>query len=528
MGKANRLRTNLRSTLADKYTYDSKAADRAVEFIERFCTHVKGELGGKPFLLEDWQKNDIIKPLFGWKKEDGTRRYRTCYVEIPRKNGKSNLSAAIALYMLFADGEPGAEVISAAGDRGQANIVFNIAQEMISNSAALRQRARVLRNVIHYKSSWYKSISAEAYTKHGLNCHAVIFDELHTQPDRELWDVLTTSTGARRQPLVMALTTAGHDRASICYEVHEYAKNVRDGVIDDDTFLPVLYAADIDDDWTDEETWRKANPGFGSICHKDYFEQAVKNAKANPSMVNSFLRLHLNIWTSAETAWIPDDIWMQGAKPIPHDRLLHLPCFGGLDLASTQDLTAFALLFHDADNNCFYLLVHQFVNSEKAHTKKLSAGIDYLAFEREGDITITPGNVTDYRIVRDYINAQCAKYDVRSIGYDPRFSTYIVSELEADGVTMQPMAQNITTMNGPTKEFEMAAMKAQIIHGGNRCMRWQMGCAVVYVDVNENKRVTKEKQENKKVDGVIASIIAMNEYCQSLSQDDLFFDIMDL
>jgi phage terminase large subunit-like protein len=487
-----------------KYHFDEAAADRAVEFIERFCTHVKGELGGKPFLLEDWQKDDIIRPLFGWKKEDGTRRYRTCYVEIPRKNGKSNLSAAIALYMLFADGEPGAEVISAAGDRGQANIVFNIAQEMINNNAHLRSRAKVLRNVVHYKS------------------------ELHTQPNRDLWDVLTTSTGARRQPLVMALTTAGHDRASICYEVHEYAQQVKDGTIEDDTFLPVLYAADPDDDWTLEETWRKANPGYGTICHKSYFDQAVQNAKANPSMVNSFLRLHLNIWTSAETAWIPDDIWMKGNSAIPHDRLHTLPCYGGLDLASTQDLTAFALLFRDDANDCFYLLVHQFVNSEKAYTKKLSAGIDYLAFEKEGDITITPGNVTDYRIVKDYITQQCAQYDVRSIGYDPRFSTYIVSELEADGVTMAPMAQNITTMNGPTKEFEMAAMRGQIIHGGNRCMRWQMGCAVVYTDVNENKRVTKERQENKKVDGVIASIIAMNEYCHTLTNEDFFFDIIDL
>ena len=513
-----------------KYHFDDAAADRAVEFIERFCTHVKGELGGKAFLLEDWQKDDIIRPLFGWKKEDGTRRYRTCYVEIPRKNGKSNLSAAIALYMLFADGERGAEVISAAGDRGQANIVFNIAQEMVANNAHLRSRAKVTRNQIDYQqnSSWYKSISAEAYTKHGLNCHAVIFDELHTQPNRDLWDVLTTSTGARRQPLIMALTTAGHDRASICYEIHEYAQQVKAGTVNDETFLPVLYAADPDDDWTKEETWRKANPGFGTICRKEYFEQAVQNAKANPSMVNSFLRLHLNIWTSAETAWIPDDIWMKGNKPIPHDRLHTLPCYGGLDLASTQDLTAFALLFRDDSNDCFYLLVHQFVNSEKAYTKKLSAGIDYVAFEQEGDISITPGNVTDYRIVKDYITDQCAKYDVRSIGYDPRFSTYIVSELEADGVTMAPMAQNITTMNGPTKEFEMAAMKGQIIHGGNRCMRWQMGCAVVYTDVNENKRVTKERQENKKVDGVIASIIAMNEYCHTLTQDDFFFDIVDL
>ena len=514
----------------DEFHFDEEAANRAVDFIEKFCSHVKGELGGKPFILEDWQKDDIIRPLFGWKKADGRRKYRTCYVEIPRKNGKSNLSAAIALYMLFADGEPGAEVISAAGDRNQANIVFSIAQEMIHNNKHLSQRAKVLRNSINYKSSFYKSISAEASTKHGFNCHAVIFDELHTQPNRDLWDVLVTSTGARTQPLVIALTTAGHDRNSICFEIHEYARQVQEGSILDETFLPVLYAADESDDWTAEETWQKANPGYGSICTKAYFEQESKKAQNVPSYLNTFLRLNLNIWTSAEHAWIPDDVFMQGAEPIPWERLQYLPAFGGLDLASTQDLTAFALLFRDDEHDCFYLIVHQFVNQDKADSKKLSAGIDYHRYAKDGHLTITPGNVTDFRYVKEHIVEACAKYDVRGIGYDPRFSTYIVSELIQDDIEMHPMAQNITTMNGPTKEFEMQMMKSNIIHGGNEVLRWQMGCAVVYTDVNENKRVTKEKHESKKVDGVIASIIAMNEYGhhKTSGAHDAVFDIISL
>lgn len=513
-----------------KYYFDEEAADRAVNFIEQFCTHVKGELAGKAFILEQWQKDDIVRPLFGWKhKESGLRKYRSCYVEIPRKNGKSNLAAALALYLLFADGEPGAEIISAAGDRGQANIVYHIAQEMIKNNKHLRSKAKVLRNTIEYKSSWYKSISAEAYTKHGLNCHGIIFDELHTQPNRELWDVLTTSVGARRQPLIISLTTAGHDRASICYEMHEYSEGVLNGSIEDESFLPVLYKADPNDDWTDPETWKKANPGYGSICNEAYFMDAVKKAKANPSMINSFLRLHLNIWTSAETAWIPDDTYMKGDKPIPYDRLPSLPAYGGLDLASTQDLTAFALIFRDDENDCFYLICHQFVNSVKAHNKKLAAGVDYLNYEREGDLTITPGNVTDYRIVKQYILDQCAKYDVREIGYDPKFSTYIVAELTEEEITMQPMAQNITSMNGPTKEMEMEIMKGNVIHGGNRCLRWQFGCAIIYTDNNENKRVIKEQKENKKVDGVIASIIALNSYVQNKTNDtDIMLEIVTL
>lgn len=513
-----------------KYYFDEEAADRAVNFIEQFCTHVKGELAGKAFILEQWQKDDIVRPLFGWKSKDTDyRKYRTCYVEIPRKNGKSNLAAALALYLLFADGEPGAEIISAAGDRGQANIVYHIAQEMIKNNKHLRSKAKVLRNTIEYKSSWYKSISAEAYTKHGLNCHGIIFDELHTQPNRDLWDVLTTSVGARRQPLIISLTTAGHDRASICYEMHEYSEGLLNGSIEDDSFLPVLYKADPDMDWTDPETWKKANPGYGSICNEAYFMDAVKKAKANPSMINSFLRLHLNIWTSAETAWIPDYTYMKGDKPIPFDRLPSLPAYGGLDLASTQDLTAFALIFRDDENDCFYLICHQFVNSVKAHNKKLAAGVDYLNYEREGDLTITPGNVTDYRIVKQYIMDQCAKYDVREIGYDPKFSTYIVAELTEEEINMQPMAQNITSMNGPTKEMEMEIMKGNVIHGGNKCLRWQFGCAIIYTDNNENKRVIKEQKENKKVDGVIASIIALNSYVQNATNDtDIMLEIVTL
>jgi len=513
------------------YYFDEEAAERVVTFIERFCTHVKGELAGEPFILEEWQKVDIIRPLFGWKSEaTGLRKYRQCFVEIPRKNGKSSLAAGLALYLLFADEEPGAEIISAAGDRGQANIVFSIAKEMISNNKHLRARAKVLRNIIEYKGSWYKSISAEAYTKHGLNCHGIIFDELHTQPNRELFDVLTTSVGARRQPVIISLTTAGHDRSSVCYEMHEYSEAILNGSIVDETFLPVLYKADADDDWTSPETWKKANPGYGTICNEAYFIDAVNKAKANPSMINSFLRLHLNIWTSAETAWIPDDIYMKGAKEIPYDRLPSLPAYAGLDLASTQDLTAFALLFRDDENKCFYLICHQFVNSVKAHSKKLAAGIDYVQYARDGDITITPGNVTDYRIVKQYILDCCEKYDVREIGYDPKFSTYIVAELVENDIEMVPMAQNIMSMNGPTKEMEMEIMKGNIIHGGNRCLRWQFGCAIIYTDNNENKRVIKEQKENKKVDGVIASIIALNSYVQNTIDpvDDILFEIVDL
>ena len=253
--------------MSKKYKFDDKKADRAVAFIEGFCTHVKGELGGKKFILEKWQKDEIIKPLFGWVDKNGLRKYRTCYIEIPRKNGKSNLSAAIALYMLFSDGEIGAEVVSCAASRQQANIVFSIAKQMCINNKELNKRAKVFRNAITIESngSYYKSISADSHTAHGMNLSCAIFDEIHAQRERELWDVVNTSTGARKQPLIIAITTAGFDKQSVCYELSQYATKVRDGVLKDETFLPVLYRAEPEDDWKSEEVWKKANAGYGTI-----------------------------------------------------------------------------------------------------------------------------------------------------------------------------------------------------------------------------------------------------------------------
>ena len=293
------------------YYFDEKSADRAVQFIEKYITHCKGELAGQPFILEDWQKEKIIEPLFGWKRKDGTRKFRTCYIEIPRKNGKSTLCAGLALYMLYADGELGAEVISAAADRQQAGIVFDIAKNQVLNNKELSKRGKVFRNSItlEKKNSYYKAISADANTKHGFNCSAIIFDELHAQQNRELFDVLTTSTGARKQPLTICITTAGYDKESICYEVHDYAKKVISGSIKDESFLGVIFSADKEDDWIKEATWIKANPAYGSIIKKDYFLQQFNKAKQIASYENTFKRLHLNIWTANESKWINQEVW---------------------------------------------------------------------------------------------------------------------------------------------------------------------------------------------------------------------------
>jgi phage terminase large subunit-like protein len=509
------------------YWYDEDAAERVVNFIERFCSHVKGHTG--PFLLEEWQKNDIIRPLFGWKRADGRRKFRQCYIEIPRKNGKSNLVAAIALYLLVAEQEEGAEIISAAGDRNQARIVFDIAAAMVGQNKNLSSRCRTLQHAIYYKNSFYKSISAEARTKHGFNCSAVLFDELHTQRDRELYDVLTTSVAAREQPLIIMLTTAGYDTTSICYEVHDYAERVLSGEVVDETFLPVLYRAAKDDDWTQEATWRKANPGFGTICKAEYFEQEVAKCQANPAVLNTFLRLHLNIWTGADSAWITDAEFMRGAVTLPpDDYLAKLPCWGGLDLASTRDLTAFALIFKDERKGLYYLKVHQFVNEERSQMRK-SEGVDYLRFERDGDLTITAGNVTDFRVVRDHILAAADKFQIQAVAYDQRFSTYIVPDLIDEGVDMQPMGQGFLHISTPTKMFEMEMLKGTLIHGGNACLRWQMGCVKIDRDAADNIKVTKNRSRfGQMVDGVVASIMAYGAMLNGDDGDDVITTVITL
>ena len=502
--------------LRDGDYFDEHAADHAVRFIETYCSHVKGHTGR--FILEPWQKDDIIRPLFGWKRKDGRRKYRTCYVEIPRKNGKSSLTAAIALYLLTGLNERGAEIISAAGDAAQARIVFETATGMVLQSRTLSRACQQTRYAIKHKGGFYKSISAEASTKHGFNCSGVIFDELHVCT-RELWDVLTTSVGARLEPVIIALTTAGHDRNSICWEQHEYALGVREGRIDDPSYLPVVYAADPEDDWTQEETWRKANPGFGSICQADYFRDQLIKAKQSPSHVNTFKRLNLNIWTTSEEAWITDEEWMRCKGTMPTDaQLAKMDAYGGLDLAATRDLTAFAMVFVDPDGH-YYIKVHQWCNQETADNKKLAEGVDYPAFQSAGDLTITNGNVTDFAVIRDHILDQQQRYNLRSVAFDRKYSTYIVPELLDGGVAMHPFGQGYYEMSYPTKQMEMAYVAQGITHDGNPCLRWQMGCTIITRDPADNIKITKNRNKRgQMVDGVVASVMAFGEMLKDKEQ----------
>lgn len=502
--------------------FDQAKADHAINWIETYCSHVKGELGGQPFILEEWQKRDIIGKIFGTLREDGTRQYRTIYIELPRKNGKTNLASAIALYMLCAEGEPGAEVVSAAADRNQARICFELAQNMVRNNPTLSRRCKVLQHGIQYRENVYKAISAEAGTKHGFNCSAVVYDEIHAAKNRELWDVLSTSVASRRQPLVIAITTAGHDMNSICRELHDYAIKVQNGEVEDSSFLPVVYAADRSDDWRLESTWRKANPGFGTICKADYFKQEVLKCQANPRLINTFLRLHLNIWTHAEIRWVTDEEFMRGSTEFTDDDLRGLPLYVGLDLASVKDLTAVAMLWVDEKKDVMYLRCMHFINEVAATGRQKRMGVDHITWQRMGLMQITEGNVTDLRAVEGYIERIHDQYKITALAFDRYYSEMLVPDLITYGIDCQQFGQGYASMSYPTKQMESLICKGHVLHAGHPVLRWQVGCVQLQRDDADNIKVSKKKnQEGQKVDGWVASIMALGCYYNNSEPEPL-------
>lgn len=484
----------------------------AVEFIARL-KHTKGRWAGSPFKLLPWQR-DFVTRLFETRRPDGKRQYRTAYVEVPRKNGKTELAAAIALYLLFADKEPGAEIYSAAADRDQAAICFHAAAQMVRQSPGLSKRCKIIdsqkRIVVPTIGSFYRAISADAHTKHGFNAHGVIADELHAWPDRELWDVLATSMGAREQPLMLAITTAGYDRHSICWEQHEYARKVADGIVDDPTFLPVLFAADEEDDWTSEATWRKANPSLGETIGLDFLRQECRKAQEIPAYENTFRRLYLNQWTRQESRYIPMHRWDECDAPVDPDALIGRRCYGGLDLASTTDVAAFVLVFPpEEDGGAYQVLPFFWVPEEGMLERSRRDRVPYDLWVRAGLIEATPGNVIDYGAILATIDRLAIKYDIAEIAFDRWGATRIVQDLEDRGMTVAQFGQGFASMSPPTKELLNLVLAGKLAHGGNPVLRWMADNMVVRQDPAGNVKPDKSKS-TEKIDGMVALIMALD------------------
>ena len=448
--------------------YDQTKADHAVNFIN-CLKHTKGQWRGVPFELLPWQ-DKIIRDIFGTVKENGYRQYNTAYVEIPKKNGKSELAAAVALLMTCGDGEWGAEVYGCASDRQQASIVFDVAVDMVDQCPALKKRIKpimsVKRLVYQPTNSFYQVLSAEAYTKHGLNVHAVIFDELHAQPNRELFDVMTKGSGdARTQPLYFLITTAGTDRNSICFEQHQKAEDILMGRKIDPTFYPVIYGIADDDDWGSEESWYKANPSLGHTIALEKVQNAYQSAKENPAEENIFRQLRLNQWVKQSTRWMPMDRWDECDFEVDQDSLLGRECYAGLDLSSTSDITAFVLVFPPrTEEEKYSILPFFWIPEENLRQRVRRDHVPYDVWKANGFIRTTEGNVVDYRRIEADIKDIASKYVVREIAYDRYNATQIILNLQDEGLTMIPFGQGFKDMSPPTKELMKLTLEQKLAH----------------------------------------------------------------
>jgi phage terminase large subunit-like protein len=431
---------------------------------------------------------------------------------IPTHN--SEIAAALAIYFLLFDGEIGAEVYSAAADKDQAALVFNVAAQMIRNDAELLAECEIIdsqKRIVHRKSgSFYRAISAEAYSKHGFNASVVIYDELHAAPNRELWDVLSTSQGARAQPLMIAITTAGYDRHSILWELYSHAKKVQEHPKLDPTFLPILYEAPVDADWTDEAVWHKANPALGDFRSIEEMRTMAARAKEIPAQENTFRRLYLNQWTEQSSRWLAMADWDACVSPVTLEALRGRECFVGLDLSATQDLTAMVAVFPTADGTGFDVLPQFFLPADHLRERGKRDRVPYDEWARHGELTATEGNVVDYEAVRQVLREWGAQFVVRSVAYDPWNATELVTRLQdSDGLTCIPIRQGFGSLAAPTKSVEKSVLSRRLRHSGHPILRWNVSNVAVETDPAGNIKLSK-KVSTGRIDGIAALINAVD------------------
>ncbi|HEL2040767.1 TPA: terminase large subunit [Streptococcus suis] len=507
--------------------YDKVKADRAVTFINNL-SHTKGKWAGKRFDLLPWQEQ-IVRDLFGIVKEDGNRQFLTAYIEIPKKNGKSELAAAIALYLLYADNEASAEVYGAACDRNQASIVFDVAKQMVQMSRPLEKRSKIMgatKRIVNYSNAgFYQVLSAETGTKHGLNVSGLVFDEIHAQPNRHLYDVLTKGSGdAREQPLFFIITTAGTDRNSICYELHTKALDILNGRKKDTSFYPVVYGLSDEDDWNDEANWRRANPSLGHTIGIDRVREAYQQALDNPAEENVFKQLRLNMWTSSSVAWIPEHVYAKGNDPIQYESLKGRSCYAGLDLSSTSDITAFVLVFPPRFEEENYIVLPFFWLPED--TLELRCRRDHVLYdvwERQGYIKTTEGNVVHYGFIEKFIEELSEIYHIKEIAYDRWNATQMVQNLEGIGLIMVPFGQGYKDMSPPSKELYKLMMEGKIQHGGHPVLKWMGQNVVMRQDPAGNIKPDKEKSVEK-IDGIVALIMGLDRCIRHQTDEGSIYD----
>lgn len=502
--------------------FDEAEADFRVGFFHDCLKHVKGEKAGEPFILEPWEQA-ITGALFGWKRADSTRRYRTVFIFVGRKNGKTVYSAGLIVCVLGCDHEPGAEIYGAAAEYKQGCLVWDHAVGMVQQESELKSRIKIYdgqqkRMVLPDERSRYEVLTYDkmAAHKHGYNAHCYVIDELHTQPDAALVDVLETSTGARREPLGIYITTSDYERpGSVCNEKHDYACRVRDGEIEDSAFLPVIYEASPNDDWHDPETWKKANPNLGVSISMDYLQRAHAQAVAEPRRENPFKRLHLNLRTESVERLIPKRIWDLNDGDLDWEQYHGRMCTGGLDLGATSDLTSLCLVFpraaepgKTAGYDAFWW--HWAPRVGAVDRERKHRGSQYVTWARQGWLKLTRGNRTDYDMVRADIQALAKQVSIQSIGMDPKFQGgQLGNQLQdKDGLTIVEFGQGFKSMASPAAEFLGLLKDGQFRHGNNPLVRWQSAHTMGKYDEAGNVKPDK-KESGMKIDAIVSAIMAV-------------------
>lgn len=488
--------------------FNEKKADTAVRFI-KLLKHTQGEFARKPFNLMPFQEK-IVKDLIGTENNDGTRQYREAFIFLPRKNGKTELIAAMLVYFLFMDDEYGAEIYSCANDREQASKVFNAAAAMIRMNKTLFKKCKILesqKKILRVETnSFYKALSADTNTKDGFNAHIVIYDEIHAAKNRTLYDLMKTSQGARTQPLFISITTAGVETGTICYQLYEYSKKIIDKVIEDPTFYPVIYEAPEDADIYDEKVWYASNPALGVFRKIEEMRQLATRAKEIPTAEATFRRLYLNQWVNGEIAWMDIKKWKQSDREFDFEGILGHVCTIGIDLSSKIDLTSVNAEFR-LESGQYVMLSHSFMPKNRVLEREKSDRVPYSLWIKQGYITATEGDVVDYEYIKTYIKELNQKYPVHQIGYDPYNATQFATDMEKDGFLMVEVRQGMLTLSEPTKDIEALVLQKRIITNKNPVLTWAVSNAIAKTDANENKMLDKSKARFR-IDPAAAMIIS--------------------
>ena len=497
------------------FRFDPDAAQHVIDFY-RFLKHSKGAKAGETFALEPWQQF-ILWVVFGWMKKDTetgewVRRFNIMYVEVARKNGKSTLLSGIGLYMLIGDGEGGPEVYSAATKRSQAKITFDECVRMVNSSSHLRKRIGTHRDKLFVAgtAAKFEPLGRDADTMDGLNPHCAIVDELHAHPNREIWDVLYSAIGARTQPLMAAITTAGFNRTSFCYELREHVTRVLEGTVEDDSIFGIIYTLDEGDDYANESVWAKSNPNLGISKRIDSLRSALVKAKEMPSDLNNFLTKELDIWTSSLSKWVNRDKWDACGKPVDLEALIGRSCFAGLDLSSTTDISALVLVFPPETEGEPYRIIPRFwIPESNMNLRSKRDGVPYEAWNRAGLVSATPGDVIDHDFIVAEISELAAKYKIEELAFDRWGSVQLVQKLQAADMKVIQYGQGFATMGPAMKTIEEMILSERLAHGNNAPLNWMADNLVVRSDPAGNLKPDKAKS-TEKIDGMVALIMALD------------------